>query len=286
MEAVTLGPFVLGTERLFLLAAIGVAFATVRWFPRGERHAVERSLGWMLIAGALTARAAYVLTHADAFIAHPLTILAFWDGGFVASAGAIVAVVVAIERARRRGFPLTRLLAPMLAATITWIAGAALAHLPSAASRLPLPVDTRLEDLAGNPVDIHRFIGRPTIVNLWATWCPPCRAEMPMLGAAQAARPDLNFVFVNQGEPASAISSYLADQRLDMRNVVTDPAHAFEPFTAYGLPTTLFFGADGHQVSRHVGALTPARLRDYLEDVARARPAVTASRSAEAPRSR
>ena len=49
--------------------------------------------------------------------------------------------------------------------------------------------------------------GKPSVVNLWATWCGPCRAEMPTLAAAQKNTPDVIFVFVNQGESQATVTA-------------------------------------------------------------------------------
>ena len=72
----------------------------------------------------------------------------------------------------------------------------------------------------GTTVRLASFEGRQTVVNLWATWCPPCQREMPVLQKAQAARPDVHFVFVNQGESAQQVAAYLARSGLQLRNVL------------------------------------------------------------------
>ncbi len=60
--------------------------------------------------------------------------------------------------------------------------------------------DISVRDIDGQPVSLQDLAGKPLVINLWATWCPPCRREMPVLAAAQQANPDVRFVFVNQGE--------------------------------------------------------------------------------------
>src|SRR3546814_7473677 len=65
--------------------------------------------------------------------------------------------------------------------------------------------------------------GEPMVVNLWATWCPPCRREMPVLAKAQEERGDVTFVFVNQGESESEIRDYLRESHLQLSNVLLDP---------------------------------------------------------------
>lgn len=99
--------------------------------------------------------------------------------------------------------------------------------------------------------------GRPAVVNLWASWCPPCRREMPLLAEAAAALPDVDFIFANQGEGAVAIQSYLDDENLELENVVLDPAHSLSRhYAAPGMPVTLFLGADGQVVTSHFGEIS------------------------------
>ncbi|WP_459655422.1 TlpA family protein disulfide reductase, partial [Achromobacter xylosoxidans] len=68
------------------------------------------------------------------------------------------------------------------------------------------------------------FQGKPTVVNLWASWCPPCRREMPAFEQAQAANPDIHFVFLNQGEAASTVRQYLDEHAPSLANALLDPA--------------------------------------------------------------
>ena len=101
------------------------------------------------------------------------------------------------------------------------------------------------------------FTGRPTVVDLWASWCQPCRREMPVLGRAQAASPDVDFVFINQGEAPARVLRYRQDENLRLRNVLLDASGtAGRAFDQQGLPTTLFFDARGRLVSARIGALS------------------------------
>ena len=106
------------------------------------------------------------------------------------------------------------------------------------------------------------------MVNLWATWCPPCQREMPVLQKAQAARPDVHFVFVNQGESAQQVAAYLARSGLQLRNVLLDAKG--DAGTALGhraLPTTLFFDAEGRLVDTRLGELSEASLAERLANL-------------------
>ena len=126
-----------------------------------------------------------------------------------------------------------------------------------------------LTSLEGRPMNLAEFKGKPTVVNLWATWCPPCVREMPVLQQAQAERPGVNFVFLNQGESAEQVSTWLRARRLPMRNVLLDAnRQASAAFKQRALPTTLFFDARGQLVSTRVGELSSATLTERLQALA------------------
>jgi thiol-disulfide isomerase/thioredoxin len=151
--------------------------------------------------------------------------------------------------------------------TVIWAVGAvALSVRPDTGQALPALEVTSLE---GRPMNLAAFKGKPTVVNLWATWCPPCVREMPVLHQAQLERPGVNFVFLNQGESGEQVSAWLQARNLPMRNVLIDANwQAGAAFKQRALPTTLFFDAKGRLVSTRVGELSPATLSERLQALA------------------
>jgi len=110
-------------------------------------------------------------------------------------------------------------------------------------------------------------------LNMWATWCPPCRREMPVIERAQAAYPDVSFVLVNQGEDLQTIQRFLAEEGLQLSDVLRDPhSRTMAETGARALPTTLYFSPDGRLVDSHMGELTGASLADTLGRQFGARP--------------
>jgi thiol-disulfide isomerase/thioredoxin len=108
--------------------------------------------------------------------------------------------------------------------------------------------------------------GRPAVVNLWASWCGPCREEMPVLAAAQQREPGIAFLFVNQGEPPHAVRAYLARLGTPLRDVLLDADSALGPAVgSRGLPTTLFHDARGRRVDAHFGVLSGPALEARLK---------------------
>lgn len=264
MDVVKLGPLIIPLSVVLTVLAVLAATTTADWLYR-RRGADAGTVLWrMIVAGFVAARAVFVLKHHDIYAKAPWTALDIRDGGFELSAGLIVACVMGAELTRRRAELRRPLLASVLAGGAVWIAGQ-LAVQALAPPRPPMP-DVMVRRLDGSEVALRSLSGRPLVVNLWATWCPPCRREMPAMQAAQKANPDIGFVFVNQRESSTMVRRFLATQQLQLENVVIDPAGQLAARTgAAGYPTTLFYDAHGKLQLRHVGELSEATLREKLE---------------------
>ena len=116
------------------------------------------------------------------------------------------------------------------------------------------------------------FAGKPIVVNLWASWCPPCRREMPLLAETAANREGVIFLFVNQGESPQTIRSYLARENLTLSPVLLDQALQLpRHYSAPGMPTTLFLRADGTLASIHMGEISPELLSDKIDRITASR---------------
>ncbi|WP_332878641.1 TlpA disulfide reductase family protein [Massilia sp. S19_KUP03_FR1] len=264
MDAVKLGPLVIPIQVALVLTSILLAHAVGAWF-RASRSVDPGPILWKMIFGGFgAARLVFVLRHADLYASTPLAVLDMRDGGFDSVAGFVTACVIGAELSRRT--PLLR--KPVFAAALlgcTLFIGATALNQALFSARAPVPaVDLRRLD--GSAVTLTDFTGRPMVVNLWASWCPPCRREMPAMQMTQRAHPEMAFVFVNQGESAEIVQQYLAAQGLQTQNVLIDRAKQLSARTASsGYPTTLFYDAKGQLVQRHMGELSRATLEDKIE---------------------
>lgn len=120
----------------------------------------------------------------------------------------------------------------------------------------------------GPPVPLHQLTGVPMVINLWATWCLPCRTELPAFQAAfSRADPDrLRVLGVATQDPGlSRELSFAVDTGLHMPNLVDDKGVVATQIGVRGLPATLFVGADGMLLHVYNGPpLTLAALRDLV----------------------
>jgi thiol-disulfide isomerase/thioredoxin len=150
-----------------------------------------------------------------------------------------------------------------LAAGVLLLAGAFFALRLMENATLP---KAPLSTLAGRITNLPAVAaGKPAVVNLWATWCPPCRMELPFLAEAQQQEPGIAFVFVDQGEDAVTVDRYLSAVRLNLSNVMLDTGNKIgREIGSTGLPITLFYDAEGRMVDSHLGALSPSLLSGKL----------------------
>ena len=158
-------------------------------------------------------------------------------------------------------------MAMLIAASSLWLVLVTLAPLGKDFAVASLP-EVTLEDVEGNQVDLPSLTdsGDLIIVNLWATWCPPCLREMPLLEEA-AQRDGVSVVVANQGEDLLPMVRYLDEQQLEFRYALRDPSQQLMAlFEAPGLPTTVLFDDQGNTLDVHVGELTRAHLDRWLKD--------------------
>lgn len=249
---------------LALAAALAAAtLATRGRIPDGTRRLTGLIVD-MTVVGLVVARLGFVLAWWPRYMDNPWAIIYISDGGFLLWAGALAALVFAAWRLRRQPALWRPLGMALITGCAVWlVAGEVLMQIQQARINIP---DTKLVRLDGGAVRLAQLSDEPMVVNLWASWCPPCRREMPILAAAEQRHPGVTFVFVNQRQSRDAIRGYLHNQNLQLNHVLLDTTGAMARNTGSGaLPTTLFYDAKGRLIDAHVGMLTSASLAATLQ---------------------
>ena len=262
MSAIQLGPIVLGIDRAAALAGIAAFLLVAELWGRrmgGPAGAMLRSWsGQAVLFGAIAARLGHVTAHWDSFAAEPWRILAIWQGGF-SGQWAVGAVLIVTILAANRARPMLR--PAMVALALGLVAWQGVLWQAGPVPRTPV-TDQRFETLDGAGFALSDHAGRPIVLNLWATWCPPCRRELPMMGEVARATPEVTFAFASQREAPQQVAQYLVLERIDLPNVIFDIGGDLgRHYASLGLPTTLFIGADGELVALHVGEISRERLQ-------------------------
>ncbi len=127
-----------------------------------------------------------------------------------------------------------------------------------------------LNDPVGTLVSSEQWDGKPLIINFWATWCAPCRREIPLLKRLSAQHSDRNLQVVGVAlDIAEAVAEYSAEMQIDYPVLVGDQ-DAMDVAEAFGLdlivlPATAVSDSSGHIITIHIGELHPEQADIVLE---------------------
>ncbi len=122
----------------------------------------------------------------------------------------------------------------------------------------------------GEPLELASLDG-PAVVNLWATWCAPCRRELPAFQDVSEQRTDVSFVGVDIGEDAAAAQAFLDELGVTFPQYADQEAELTDALGTAALPVTLIVGDDGQITTTHIGPLSVDDLHAALEEYATAR---------------
>ncbi len=127
----------------------------------------------------------------------------------------------------------------------------------------PAP-DFAANDLQGNVLSLSSFRGRPLLINFWATWCVPCRAELPLLEKTKADHPGLEVLLVNERDDRASALKLLAQLHVDLPSVTDPDGKVGVQYGVVGLPVTVFVYPDGVVEGKKLGQLDQATLTAHL----------------------
>lgn len=107
-------------------------------------------------------------------------------------------------------------------------------------------LDFTLPDLDGNQVSLSRFRGTPVFLNFWASWCPPCRWEMPFLQEIhEEMGEEVVILAVNLGESPEVVRRFVEENGFTFRVLLDERAEVMEMYNLRTIPTSLFIDRDG-----------------------------------------
>lgn len=115
-----------------------------------------------------------------------------------------------------------------------------------------------LEDLKGNKVSLEDFKGKKIILNFWATWCPPCRGEMPDIEKYYQKSKDSDVVIlaVNIGEEKDKVDSFIKKNNYNFKILLDLSTEVASIYSVNAIPTTYFINEKGEIINMKKGAMT------------------------------
>jgi thiol-disulfide isomerase/thioredoxin len=287
IEAFNLGPLLIPTRPLILVLSLFFAFwlasrLAVRFAL--EKSKVKQVVEYSAWIGVFGARLSFVAVNWSAYRDAPWILLYFWQPGYFYLGGLAFGICGALLvgmklfPAKRRAL-FTVLASSYLLAILLYISGLQSLELlqkPGIAGVGSTVSDFRLRNLLGSSVELSDLSGQGIVVNFWATWCPPCRREMPLLDDIQKIyqTSGINVVGIAVGEPADQVRSYVESVGVSYPIWVdTSPAapsfdrtpQIFSRFGGIGFPMTLFIDWNGVIQTIYVGELSRGFLQSEID---------------------
>ena len=129
--------------------------------------------------------------------------------------------------------------------------------------------DFTVYDAEGNPVKLSDFRGKPVVLNFWASWCPPCKAEMPdFQDEFEVQGKDVQFLIINmtdgERETVKTASDYIAQQGYTFPVFFDTKYAAANAYQVRSIPATYFIDAEGYVVAQFTGAMNAEQLRQGI----------------------
>ncbi len=126
--------------------------------------------------------------------------------------------------------------------------------------------------LEGEEVDLASFKGKPLVLNLWASWCPPCKEELPNFNEAYKANNlEVEFACVSLVDgrnetPESAIN-FINENNYELPFYLDSAQQVAYAFKVTSIPVTYFINSDGTEYMKHVGLITEEQLQKRIEEL-------------------
>ncbi len=251
-------PF-LGLSAL-LLMAIGN-----RLLPFGVPGLIDRIISRVFVA-LIVSRMVFVVQYRDQYFSDEtpaFAIVDIRDRGFEPVAFLVV-MALGLGHMLLREPRLRRPLLVLMATALVWV-GAGMTLFKYTYSTPQNWPEYSFRDLTGNPEPLRSGVANMTVVNLWATWCPSCRTEMPVFEQAQYSYPHVRFIMLNQGESRTEVADFIEAEGYQFDNLWLDTEGRMGLwFGQSALPVTLVFNKEGKLLSGHMGVMSAAVLEQLL----------------------
>ena len=154
-------------------------------------------------------------------------------------------------------------------ASIIGISNTGLLQVASNGPEIDAPApDFELELLYGEKVGLEDYRGKVVLLNFWATWCAPCRVEMPAIQSRfEQYSPGLVVLAINFDEPAADVAAYAQELGLTFPILLDPGGRVQRLYKIRGYPSTYFIDGNGVLQIQHIGLMSEAQLDGYLSQL-------------------
>ncbi|MGH4052192.1 MAG: TlpA family protein disulfide reductase [Clostridium sp.] len=129
--------------------------------------------------------------------------------------------------------------------------------------------DFKLKDLDGKELTLSDLKGKKVFLNFWATWCPPCKSEMPEIQKLyeETKDTDLVIVAVDIGEPLSEVKSFTSENKYTFKVLLDSDQSVAAKYEISSIPTSYFIDEDGNIISKFIGAMNIDKMKSYIKNL-------------------
>ena len=289
IEAFNLGPFLIPTRPLILILSLFFAIWLSNWLGGKyllDKNRVKHVAEYTTWSGLIGARLGFVALNWSAYRAAPWTALYVWQPGYLYSSGVLVGAIYALWQVIKISPELRRSFLAVLAGSYlsagllftTATLSTEFLKQPGIAGTGDSAPGIKLQNLSAETVQLSDLAGRAVVLNFWATWCPPCRREMPLLDELHKAYGEkgLSVIGLDINESPELVKAYVNTVDVSYPIWVDAPRGApgydstqetFSRFGGVGLPTTIFIDRAGVIRRIYVGELSRGFLQNQAENI-------------------
>ena len=186
----------------------------------------------------------------------------------------LVAVAIIVTQLHKNGSGKSSLESPpsTAAPSVSTQTNPASTEAPSASAQPGAPSGEQannftLSDLNGKKVSLSDFRGKSVYLNFWASWCPPCRGEMPDIEKVYQQYKDKDFVVlaVNLGEDKNTVQKFISQNNYSFRVLLDSNQKVADDYSINAIPVSYFIDKNGNVMEKRIGALSPEEIQSYVK---------------------
>lgn len=129
--------------------------------------------------------------------------------------------------------------------------------------------DFKLKDLDGKEISLSDLKGKKVYINFFATWCPPCKEEMPDLEKLyqETKNSDLIILAISGGEDKSTVENFVKENNYNFEVLLDPDGVANMSYNISSIPTSYFIDENGNIVNKRIGLMTLNQMKAYIENI-------------------